>query len=226
MKISVIIPTYNEQANINAAIQSAQDAGADEILVVDGGSTDDTLTIASSLHVVTLESDPGRATQQNAGAAVCSGDALLFLHADCRLHREAIQQIRNALQQHERCVGGCFRQAINHSRFRYRVLELGNHWRVKLLKWIYGDQGLFVRRSVFDDLNGFPEIEFLEDLYFVKALKRRGRLMVLQAPLTVSARRWQKTGVLVQTARNWALITAAHLGASPNWLARFYPSAR
>jgi len=94
------------------------------------------------------------------------------------------------------------------------------------LKWIYGDQALFVRRSIFEELEGFPEISFLEDLYFSKLLKRRGRLIVLKAPLTVSARRWQKTGILIQTARNWAIIAAAHLGASPSWLAAFYPRAR
>lgn len=226
MKISVIIPTYNEQTSIKAAIQSVQDAGADQIIVVDGGSTDDTLKTAASLGATTLKSEPGRAKQQNAGAAACSGNALLFLHADCRLHPDSIQQIRAALRQNEDCVGGCFRQAISDSRFRYRIMERGNHWRVKVLKWIYGDQGLFVRRNVFEELKGFPEINFLEDLYFTKSLGRRGRLVVLQAPLTVSARRWQKTGMLLQTARNWTIITAAHVGVSPSWLAKFYPSAR
>lgn len=226
VKISVIIPTYNEQTKIKAAIQSVQDAGADHIVVVDGGSTDDTLKIAASLGITTLQSDPGRAIQQNAGAASCQTDALLFLHADCRLHPDSIQQIRHTLQQNNDCVGGCFQQAICDSRFRYRIMERGNYWRVKVLKWVYGDQGLFVRKEVFEDLKGFPEINFLEDLFFTKSLKRQGRIVVLQAPLQVSARRWQKTGMLTQTARNWMIIVAAHLGASPRWLAKFYPSAR
>lgn len=226
MKISVIIPSYNEQLNIKAAIQSVRNAGADQIIVVDGGSTDDTLAIAASLGVTIITSQPGRAIQQNTAAAQSSGDTLLFLHADCRLHQESIQQVRHTLQQNIDCVGGCFQQAIMDSRFRYRIMEAGNRWRVKLVKWIYGDQALFVRRDVFEKLNGFPEVNFLEDLYFTKALKRQGKLVVLKAPLDVSARRWQKTGMLKQTARNWAIIAAAHMGASPTWLAKFYPSAR
>lgn len=226
MKISVIIPTYNEQAHIKASVQSAQVAGADQVIVVDGGSNDNTLEIAASLGVTILKSEPGRAVQQNTGAAQCSGNVLLFLHADCRLHPDSIKQIRHTLEQDDKCVGGCFQQAIQDSRFRYRIMEKGNCWRVKVLKWIYGDQALFVRRSVFEQLNGFPKVNFLEDLYFTKSVKRQGRLVVLQAPLTVSARRWQKTGMLMQTARNWTIIAAAHMGASPSWLAKFYPSAR
>lgn len=226
MKISVVIPTYNEQASIKSAIQSAQDAGADEVVVVDGGSTDKTLQTASSLGATVLKSEPGRATQQNTGAAACSGTVLLFLHADCNLHPDSIQQVRTALQQNKSCVGGCFRQSIADPRFRYRAMERGNQLRVTLLKWIYGDQGLFVRQSVFEQLQGFPEINFLEDLYFTKSLSRQGQLIVLQAPLIVSARRWQKNGMLLQTVRNWAIITAAHLGVPPSRLAKFYPSAR
>ncbi|MEP3481480.1 MAG: TIGR04283 family arsenosugar biosynthesis glycosyltransferase [Fuerstiella sp.] len=226
MKISVVIPTYNEQASINAAIQSALDAGADQIVVVDGGSTDNTLQTASTLGATVLKSKPGRAIQQNVGAAACAADVLLFLHADCQLHPDSIQQIRTALQQNQHCVGGCFQQAIADPRFRYRIMERGNQLRVKILKWIYGDQGLFVRQSVFEKLEGFPELNFLEDLYFTKSLSREGRLAVLQAPLIVSARRWQKTGMLLQTFRNWTIIAAAHLGVSPSRLAKFYPSAR
>lgn len=226
MKISVIVPTFNEQLNVEAAIRSAQDAGANEIIVVDGGSNDRTLAIALQQGVITLESAPGRAVQQNAAARESSGDVLVFLHADCRLSRNSITAIRTLFDRQPECVGGCFRQMIDDQRFRYRVIEFGNYLRVRILKWIYGDQALFVRRDVFEALSGFPELKFLEDLYFVKRLKLEGTLVVLDEPLSVSARRWQKVGLIRQTARNWAIIVAAHLGASPDWLAKFYPRAR
>ena len=98
--------------------------------------------------------------------------------------------------------------------------------RARLLNWAYGDQGIFVRRSCFEKLNGFPDLRLMEDLYFMKRLKREGRVVVVDSPLHVSARRWQKKGLLRQTLRNWSLITLAHCGVSPDRLARFYPHVR
>lgn len=226
MKISVIIPTIDEQPHIEDAIRSAWNAGADEIIVADGGSIDRTVSLASSLGARAFSSRSGRAVQQNAGAEAASGDVFVFLHADCRLDADSLAQIRAALQNKPRCVGGCFRQSIADDRFRYRLVERGNILRVRILKWIYGDQALFVRRDVFECLGGFPNLRLLEDLYFAKSLRAKGKLIVLVAPLVVSARRWNKVGLVKQTVRNWAIITAAHLGVSPERLAKFYPRAR
>jgi hypothetical protein len=161
----------------------------------------------------------------NAAAAASSGDVLLFLHADCRLADGAFAAITAALAD-PRTVGGCFRQSIEADGWRYRLVESGNALRVRTLKWIYGDQALFVRRSAFERLGGFPPVPLMEDLLFAKRLKRQGRVRLLEARVHVSPRRWQDAGLLRQTIRNWTLIAALHLGVSPERLARFYPHIR
>ncbi len=224
--VSVIIPTLNEEANVGRAIASAIEAGASEVIVVDAGSGDQTVALASSTEATVLHSERGRAVQQNAGAAAASGDVLLFLHADCELHADAVAEICRSLSADSKLVGGCFRQRIDTSGVRYRIVESGNAARVRLLKWAYGDQGIFVRSDEFREVGGFPNLRLMEDLYFMKRLKRHGRIALLSSPLKVSARRWQQRGLVTQTLRNWALIIAAHLGMSPDRLARFYPNDR
>jgi rSAM/selenodomain-associated transferase 2 len=198
--------------------------GECEILVVDGGSSDDTAARAKEADRV-LVTAPSRALQQNAGAFASTGDVLLFLHADCRLQVGSFEAIRDAFQN-PKFAGGCFRQRIDAAGWKYRLMERGNAARVRLFKWAYGDQGIFVRRPVFERLGGFPELRLMEDLYFMKRLKREGRIALIDPPLRISARRWQKQGMLRQTLRNWSLITMAHCGVSPDRLARFYPHVR
>ncbi len=224
VRISVIVPVLNEAGQITDVIRQTRALGDAEIIVVDGGSGDGTAEKASEADVI-LCSSPGRAIQQNTGASASSGEVLLFLHADCRLQPGSLEAIQSALQN-PRCVGGCFRQRIEADGWKYRLLEHGNAWRVRLFKWAYGDQGIFVRRSVFEELGGFPELQLMEDLFFMKRLKRRGKVAILNPPLCISARRWQKKGVFRQTLRNWSLIALAHCGISPNRLARFYPHVR
>ena len=222
--ISVIVPVLNEAENIAELIEATRGVGECEIIVVDGGSTDDTLQRATAADR-TLTSVPGRARQQNLGAEASHGDALLFLHADCRLASGAFEAIRGVLND-ERVVGGCFSQRIDASGFRYRMLEWGNGWRVRAFKLAYGDQAIFVRRSVFEEIGGFPELRLMEDVFLMKRLHRAGRFVLLKERLLVSARRWQRHGVIRQTLRNWTLLTLAHLGVPPDRLAKFYPQVR
>lgn len=222
--ISIVIPTLNEAGQIGEVIRQTRALGDCEILVVDGGSTDNTLQHARGADAV-ISSAPGRAVQQNTGANASRGGVLLFLHADCRMQPGSLEAIQKALED-PHCVGGCFRQRIEAPGWKYRLLERGNGWRVRLLKWAYGDQGIFVRRSCFEELGGFPELRLMEDLYFMKRLKRKGRFVLLDPPIRISARRWQKKGLWRQTLRNWTLISLAHCGISPNHLARFYPHVR
>jgi rSAM/selenodomain-associated transferase 2 len=224
VSLSVVIPTLNEAERIGPLISATRDVGECEIVVVDGGSTDATRDYAAGADRV-LSTPRGRAVQQNAGAAASSGDVLLFLHADCRLQPGAFEAVTVALQD-ARAVGGCFRQRIDAAGWRYRLLERGNALRVKLWNWAYGDQGIFVRRDVFVELGGFPELKLMEDLYLMKRLKKRGRIIQVTPPLIVSPRRWQQTGILRQTLRNWTLLALAGCGVSPNRLARFYPHVR
>lgn len=222
--ISVIIPTFNEALNLQATISSTRSAGTCEIIVVDGGSFDETVQCAQGADQV-LTSPPGRAIQQNMGADQAQGEILLFLHADCELSPGFDEPVRSALLK-ANVIAGCFQQQIDHPGRVYRVLESGNSWRVRNLGWIYGDQGLFLKRETFQRLGGFPETPLMEDLYFSKRLRRQGKLVVLDHRLKVSARRWEKNGVLRQTARNWTFVTLSHLGCSPKTLAYWYGHVR
>jgi rSAM/selenodomain-associated transferase 2 len=224
MRISVIIPTLHEAENIAELIEATRRVGECEIIVVDGDSTDGTLQRASAADQ-TLTSEPGRARQQNLGAEASRGDVLLFLHADCRLPTDAFEAIRKAFRD-DRVVGGCFSQRIVATGIRYRMLEWGNGWRVRAFKLAYGDQAIFVRRSVFEELGGFPKLRLMEDVFLMKRLRRAGRFVLLKERLLVSARRWQQHGVVRQTLRNWTLLTCALCGISPDRLAKYYPSHR
>lgn len=224
MQISIIIPTLNEAGRIEAALGRARALGTAEVLVADGGSTDETVSLAQSADRV-LCTPRGRAVQQNAAAAIATGDVLLFLHADCWLAPGALEGIAAALAD-PACIGGCFRQTIEAPGLAYRVLEHGNALRVRALGWAYGDQGLFVRRDVFQRLGGFPELPIMDDLYFAKRLRRAGRLRLLPQRIHVSPRRWQRTGIVRQTLRNWRLIALAHCGKSLDRLAEQYAHVR
>lgn len=222
--ISVIIPAKNEALSIGQVIASCRQAGECEVIVVDGGSTDETREQATDADT-RLTSAPGRAVQQNAGAAAAGGDVLLFLHADCLLPVDAFDIIRQSLQD-ERVVGGAFRQIIAAEGWRYRLIAWGNSLRVRLFGWAYGDQGIFVRRDTFMQIGGFPILPLMEDLYFMKQLKRRGCITLLPTCLTVSARRWEREGVFRRTWKNWSLLLRAHLGWSLDQLANEYRDIR
>jgi rSAM/selenodomain-associated transferase 2 len=224
VSISVVIPTLNEAERIGPLIAATREVGECEIVVVDGGSDDGTAEHAVGADVV-LNTQRGRAMQQNAGAAAAHGDVLLFLHADCRLQAGAFEAVEAALKD-PRVVAGCFRQRIDATGCRFRLLERGNALRVTLWKWAYGDQGIFVCRGAFDEAGGFPELKLMEDLYLMKRLKKRGRIVQISPPLLVSSRRWRQAGIVRQTLRNWMLLALAGCGVSPDRLARFYPNVR
>lgn len=223
LKISVIIPAIDEAQVISAAIDSAVSAGADEIILADGGSRDGTPDAGLEYGVRLLTAAPGRASQQNAGAHIAMGDVLLFLHADCCLPAAGLAKIRQYMASENSLVGGYFRQRIDDPGWIYRWIESGNRWRARTLKWAYGDQAIFVRTSIFQGIGGFPDVPLMEDLYIMKRLKRHGRVVCIDVPLLVSARRWKKRGPVWQTLRNWTMLSAVHLGVSPALLARFYP---
>jgi hypothetical protein len=146
---------------------------------------------------------------------------LLFLHADCWLAPDAHLQLVEALFD-ERTLGGAFRQRIEARGLIYRLIERGNAMRVRIRKLPFGDQGIFVRRGIFQELGGFPDVPLMEDVLLMRKLRRLSRIPLLPGPLHVSARRWQKHGPVRQTLRNWSILTAEQLGASPDRLADFY----
>jgi hypothetical protein len=157
----------------------------------------------------------------NAGAHVSQGDVLLFQHADNCLCQGAAAQIREALASPE-TPGGAFRQWIEASGWRYRLLEAGNACRVRWIGLPYGDQAIFLRRALFFELGGFPEVPLLEDLLLMQRVRRHGRVALLPGPLHVSARRWERYGVLRQTLRNWTLLAGFAAGIPLERLASYY----
>jgi rSAM/selenodomain-associated transferase 2 len=222
VKTSIIIPALNEAANITSAVGRAWATRPLEVIVADGGSNDGTPELAERAGALVILSPCGRGVQQNRGAAAAKGDVLLFLHADTWLVDNGLEQIA-AASSNPGVLCGAFRQRIEASGRLYRWLERGNALRAAWRGLPFGDQGIFVRREVFHEVAGFPEVGLMEDVLLMKQLRRRGRPVLLPGPLYVSARRWQQYGVIRQTARNWLLLTAARLGVPPDRLAAFYP---
>jgi rSAM/selenodomain-associated transferase 2 len=221
MTISIIIPTFNERALVTKAVARAWETSPHEVLVADGGSDDGTAEAAGAAGASVVEVPRGRALQQNTAARGATGDVLLFLHADTWLSADGVRQIEQAVADSEvEC--GAFRQRIEAEGQLYRLLERGDAWRAAHRGLPYGDQGIFVRREVFQEVGGFPELQLMEDLYLMKRLRQRSRPVLLPGPLHVSARRWQRYGVVRQTVRNWLLLSAAKLGVHPDRLAGYY----
>jgi rSAM/selenodomain-associated transferase 2/rSAM/selenodomain-associated transferase 1 len=163
----------------------------------------------------------GRASQMNAAAAVANGEWLLFLHADSRLPARWWETIDRAARD-PRCVGGAYRFVLDSSDVRARLIELGVRWRVRLLGLPYGDQGLFARRDVFDELHGYRDLPLMEDIDLVRRLKRAGTMWYDDLPVRTSARRWQRDGWTRRSAQNAWLLALYLCGMSPAALARRY----
>jgi len=202
--ITVVVPTLNEEAEIEACLARLRGEGPDrEVLVADGGSTDATLArVPAGARVV--RSAPGRARQLNAAARQATGDVLLFLHADCRLPLGALRTIELALQD-PAVVGGAF-----HKRWRSASPWLRVAPRLRTSVWfrlggVFGDQAMFVRRHAFEELGGFSEDAEAEDLDLALRLARRGRLVLLPPEVEVSARKLGRDGVLRTWASWWAI---------------------
>lgn len=221
MRVSVIIPTLNEAAIVTQAVARAQALGSYEVIVADGGSEDGTAGLAEAAGAMVVAAPRGRANQQNAGARRAQGDVLLFLHADTHLAADGLVQVERALAD-PRVACGAFRQAIEADGRLYRLLEHGNAWRAARRGLPYGDQGIFVRRELFEGVGGFPELKLMEDVFLMRRLRRQTRPILLPGPLYVSARRWRRRGVVRQALLNQSLLAAARLGVHPDRLARFY----
>lgn len=221
MHVSVIIPAWNEAAAVGLCVRRALAAGAFEAIVVDGDSDDATRSVAQDAGAAVIGSPRGRAVQQLAGARQARGDILFFLHADCWPDAGAVEQIHLAIENRG-AVAGCFEQKIEAQGLAYRWLERGNAWRAARRGLPYGDQGLWFTKELFWKAGGFPEVRLMEDVLLMRRVRKIARPVVLPGPLHVSARRWQRRGVVRQTLRNWMLLTALRLGASPDRLADYY----
>lgn len=215
----MIIPVFNEAANLSQTLASIQPQQAIEIIVVDGGSNDDTVEIARSLGVKVLHSTRGRAVQMNAGALSATSEILLFLHADTRLPVNFDTMIRQSLNTTDcrRPIAGAFAIKIDAS-----LPSLRLNWRSRWLQMPYGDQAIFVWSSVFHKMGGFPDFPIMEDLALMWRLKHLGKIAIVATPVVTSARRWLRLGVWQTTMINQLAIFAYFLGIPPQQIAQWY----
>lgn len=218
MPVSVIIPTLDEAERIGATIGSAFAAGAAEVIVCDGGSSDETTAIAQKHGARVIEGERMRARQLNRGAEAASGDALIFLHADTRLPDGACAAVAQALETH--AFGG----------FRLRFAErtpalvwtaLAVNARTRLSRCPWGDQAQFIRRDDFLRDGGYRELPIMEDYELAVRMKRRGSV-VLPLHVTTSGRRFLRKGVVRTTALNWWIVFNYRRGVDAETLARWY----
>jgi rSAM/selenodomain-associated transferase 2 len=225
MRISVIIPTLDEVTAVARTVVGVREAGACEIVVVDGGSCDGTLETVSSFADIVLSAARGRASQMNAGACAATGEVLLFLHADTVLPRNFPELLQYAFQD-PTVLGGRFDVRLDACGWSFRMIETLMNVRSRLTRIATGDQAIFIRRNAFAALGGFPELELMEDIEFSRRLKQMGKIACLRAQVVTSARRWQRDGVFRTIGLMWLLRLAYFLGVPPRQLKAFYSDPR
>ena len=218
-RVSVVVPTLNEAANIGACVDAARDQlGAAEVLVVDAGSSDDTVQVARRHGAKVLtDQGGGRGVQCRAGAAVARGEVLVFLHADCEVDEGAGPALHDAMAAGHRIA--MFRQRSASTRLRYRLLDHATH--LDSICTRFGDQGIIVTRDFYDELGGMPATALFEDVHLLRKARRRGPIPRIDAKLLVSPRRFEKNGVARQLAKDAWLLSRYYVGSST---ARLYES--
>jgi rSAM/selenodomain-associated transferase 2 len=218
--VSLVIPVLFDADAASALLGALPSTPSVEIVVVDGAADPRLEAVVAAHGSATLRrTDAGRARQMNAGATVATGEWLLFLHADSTLPAGWLAAIAGL---GEDAIGGWFRFALDDTAWQAHVIERLTAWRVKHLRLPYGDQGLFIRRRVFDTLRGFRDMPLMEDVEFVRRMVRAGRVVELPLPLTTSARRWRRHGWFRHSTKNLLLVGLYFLGVKTERLARWY----
>ena len=222
--ISAIVPVLNEEKALPATLMRLREEGF-EIIVVDGGSTDGTVKIAKGATGKVLISSPGRGRQMNRGAALATGDILFFIHADSLPPARCGRLIRYTLSR-PGVVAGAFRLKLDSTRLMARLITAMGNLRSSAWQLPYGDQGLFLHRSVFEALGGFVEWPLMEDVDMVRRLKKRGRVMMAPGKMITSARRYDNRGMFANWMRNQLRLLRYYNGAPIQRLAGDYGEER
>lgn len=222
-QLSVIIPALNESRSITKTLIALQGLrlGGHEVILVDGGSTDDTVALAEGLVDQIIHSQAGRAQQMNVGARYAWGDTLLFLHADTLLPDDVIRRISLSLSKRE---WGRFNLRLSGRNPLFRLIERLINWRSCLTGIATGDQAIFLSRALFQQLGGYTEIPLMEDIDLSKRLKVYSRPACVRSAVITSSRRWEENGILKTVLLMWRLRWAYYRGASAETLAKVYYS--
>jgi len=221
--VSVVIPALNEAGRIAQAVSMPAASPRAEVIVADGGSSDATAQIAASFGAGVLVTRPIRGIQMNAGAALASGDILLFLHADTRLPEGFENHVQQVLAGRG-VAAGAFKLKIDSNAGGLRLMERVANWRSRALQIPYGDQAIFLKKETFWELKGYPPAPIMEDFELIRRLRRRGRIKLAPAWATTSARRWIRLGVTRTWLLNQLIVIAYLCGFSTHRLARWYRS--
>ncbi len=225
MNVSVIIPAYNEAGVLEQTLRRVRQLNPHEIIVIDGGSNDATRAIAEREGAKITSSSSGRALQMNAGARSASGDILLFLHADSTVNPEGFQKMIQAMQTGA-IAGGAFSLHIDSPKWTLRMISELATIRSRYFHLVYGDQAIFVRKPVFDQMQGYTSLPICEDMEFYLRLRKQGKTILLREAAVTSARRWNQEGVFYTTARNILIAGLFLMGFSPQILSKWYLSIR
>ena len=222
-KISVIIPALNEVEHIKQSLQSVQSLRkkGHEVIVVDGGSNDETYSIASDMADQIITFSPGRAIQMNAGAKKATGDIFIFLHADTILPDSAEQQILSGVAD-KHYFWGRFNVRLSGKHCLFRVIEFCMNLRTRFTGIVTGDHALCVSKQLFKKVNGFPEIKLMEEIVISRKLKKIVPPVCLHGTVLTSSRRWEKHGIIKTVLQMWWLRFIFIFGVDPLTLARKY----
>jgi len=231
MQLSIILPTLNEAEHLNEVLDDLQHfrEKGHQLIIVDGGSADDTLMIAQSMieqqrvdHV--LVSKKGRALQMNAGAEVATGDVLLFLHADTRLPHCADDVLSKAFEQISQAnkFWGRFDVRLSGNKWGFRVIETFINLRSRMTSIATGDQAIFVESSLFRQIDAYPEIALMEDVAISQRLKKVSSPVCLSEKVITSSRRWETRGIIATVFLMWKIRFLYFMGVSPTRLVKMY----
>ena len=223
--ITIIIPVLHESDLIPRCLEQCnhlQTNSSFEIIVVDGSPTNDTINTLTDKAVTKVSSPTGRAKQMNTGAQHASGDILLFLHADTTLPPQALTYITDVMQD-PRLAGGAFSLAIDTPDPRLHLIAHLTTLRSRLTRIPFGDQTIFIRKNVFDQLGGYRDIPLMEDVDLMRRLRHaHHHITILPSKARTSPRRWEHDGIFISTLRNWTLRTLYYLGVPPTILHTWY----